>query len=95
MSEGVRRSPLPAGQLPGEGEYGSALERATQFILSCQKANGLVSFHAPEGAPIGREIEDTLGVTGAYNHAISSLTLSEIYGMSQPDRSKHVREDVS
>jgi hypothetical protein len=83
------------GHMPGEGEYGRLLEQATKFILSCQKSNGLVSFHAPEGTPISRDIEGTLGVTGAYNHAISSLTLSEMYGMSQPERAAPIETAVA
>jgi hypothetical protein len=76
---------MSQGRLPGEGEYGQVLEGATQYILSCQKPNGLIALHGPEGATIDRDLDETLGVTGAYNHAISSLTLSEMYGMqSEP-----------
>jgi hypothetical protein len=82
------------GHLPGEGEYGRVLERATQFILSCQKRNGLVSLYGPEGVELSRDIDETLGVTGAYNHAISSLTLSEIYGV-QTDRSESMQQAIA
>src|SRR5262245_12006142 len=29
------------GHLPGEGRYGRELDRAAEFIVACQKANGL------------------------------------------------------
>jgi hypothetical protein len=82
------------GHMPGEGEYGRVLERATQFILRCQKPNGLVSLYGPEGTELSRDIDQTLGVTGAYNHAISSLTLSEMYGI-QPGRSEPIQQAIA
>src|SRR2546423_14986692 len=30
------------GNVPGKGQYGTRLERATDFVLSCQKPNGLI-----------------------------------------------------
>jgi hypothetical protein len=73
------------GHNPDDSQYGPLLERAIKFILACQKPNGLVTLYGPEGSRITRDIEDTIGVTGAYNHAISSLTLSEVYGMKSDD----------
>jgi hypothetical protein len=74
------------GHLPGAGPYGSRLEKATEFIMSCQKENGLVTLNGPEGKRISREVSYELGVTAAYNHAISSLVLSETYGMGRANR---------
>ena len=37
----------------------------------------------PTGPTLTRNVSYELGVTAAYNHAISSLTLAEIYGMGQ------------
>ena len=31
------------GHVPGDGQYGQRLERATDFVLSCQKENGLIT----------------------------------------------------
>jgi hypothetical protein len=76
------------GHIPGEGEYGQRLSRATDFILSCQKQNGLVTLLGPEGPRITSDIPIPIGEPAAYNHAISSLTLAEVYGMSQHDDSK-------
>jgi hypothetical protein len=74
---------MAQGHNPGVGPYGQQLEKATRFIMSCQKENGLVTLNGPEGPTLTRDVSYELGVTAAYNHAISSLTLSEIYGMGQ------------
>jgi hypothetical protein len=71
------------GHNPGVGPYGEQLEKATRYIISCQKQNGLVTLNGPEGPKLTRNVSYELGVTAAYNHAISSLTLSEIYGMGR------------
>jgi hypothetical protein len=71
------------GHNPGNGLYGERLKRATDFIMSCQKPNGLVALYAPAGSRISRNVGETIGVTAAYNHAIGSLALSETYGMGQ------------
>jgi hypothetical protein len=74
---------MAQGHNPGVGPYGQHLEKATRYIMSCQRENGLVTLNGPEGAELTRDISYELGVTAAYNHGISSLTLSEIYGMGQ------------
>jgi hypothetical protein len=74
---------MAQGHNPGVGPYGQQLEKATRYIMSCQKQNGLVTLNGPEGPTLTRDVSYELGVTAAYNHAISSLTLSEIYGMGQ------------
>ena len=71
------------GHVPGDGPYGEQLAKATRYIMSCQKENGLVTLEGPEGAQLTRDVSYEVGVTAAYNHGISSLTLSEIYGMGQ------------
>jgi hypothetical protein len=73
------------GHMPGEGEFGDRLEKATNFIINCQKRNGLIMLEGPDTAEITRNVEHLKSVAGAYNHAISSLTLAEMYGM-RPER---------
>jgi hypothetical protein len=79
------------GHLPGEGFYGQRLDRAAQYVSSCQKPNGLVTVIGPDGPTIARNVAHDVGVTAAYNHAISSLLLSELYGMSDPGRAKRIQ----
>lgn len=83
------------GHNPGEGQFGSCLEDATRFILRCQKPNGLIALEGPEGEEISRDVEHFVGVAGAYNHAISALTLAEMYGMSAENKSGSVQAAVS
>jgi hypothetical protein len=83
------------GHNPGEGPYGQRLERAVDFIMSCQKQNGLITLYGPEGPRITRNISHEIGYTATYNHAISSLTLSEIYGMGQPTKAEQMRRVIN
>ncbi len=39
----------------------------------------------PNGSPINRNVQADVGVCAAYNHAISSLNLSELYGLSDAE----------
>jgi hypothetical protein len=86
---------LSCGNLPGEGRYGRSLDRAEDYILACQKENGLVSLIAPDGARISRNVKHGVGVHAAYNHAISSLTISEAYGLAQNQRSKRIQSAIN
>src|SRR5437870_1310166 len=44
------------GHVPGKGQYGARLERATDYVISCQKQNGVVTKLGPDGSPITRQI---------------------------------------
>jgi hypothetical protein len=83
------------GNLPGDGKFGTQLQRATEFVAGCQKANGLITLIGPDGPRISRAVDHDVGVTAAYNHAISSLTLSEVYGTSKADRSTRLKRVIS
>ncbi len=82
------------GHVPGDGPYGKTLERATDYVLSCQKQNGLVTRLGPDGPRITRLVGREIGGCAAYNHAISSLVLSEVYGMSPPDRTRRLQAAI-
>ena len=82
------------GHNPGEGEYGRRLDRATDFILACQKQNGLVTLLGPEGPQITANVANEIGEPAAYNHAIASLTLSEMYGMGHPKRADQLTRAI-
>lgn len=86
---------LSHGHMPGEGRYGEALARAVEFVQTCQKENGLVAQIGPEGPTITRIVSRNIGTTAAYNHAISSLAISEIYGMSQTDQPEAMKDVIA
>lgn len=81
------------GHAPGSGPYGDRLERAVKFIIGCQKPNGLIMLVGGDEPQISRIIDHDVGVAGTYDHAISSLTLSELYGMN-PSKSGARLKDV-
>ncbi len=83
------------GHVPGEGPYGKRLERASDFVLACQKENGLITLMGPEGPRISRNIDSAVGVAAAYNHAISALTVSELYGMDSATRDRRTETVIS
>jgi hypothetical protein len=78
------------GHAPGNGQYGRRLERATDFVLACQKENGLLAKVGVDGPEISRQLDGHMGTCTAYDHAISSLLLSEVYGMSEPQRAQRM-----
>lgn len=82
------------GHHPGEGPYGQRIERAIDFIAASQKENGLVARLAPEGPTITPNVARHIGESAVYNHAISSLALSEMYGMSQLKRADAVERAI-
>jgi hypothetical protein len=57
---------LSAGHLPGRGEFGDGIGRATDYVLSCVTEEGYVSAHD----------------TRMYSHAFATLFLAEVYGMT-------------
>jgi hypothetical protein len=86
---------LAHGHLPGDGPYGQHLERATDFVLESQKENGLLSRVGPNGPRITRNMPHEIGDAAAYNHAIGSLMLSELYGLSRTERSDRIQQTVA
>lgn len=84
---------LARGHLPGEGPYGPALDRAVQYVIRCQKPDGLISLLNPGPPDITAEPGQP-SVTGAYNHPISGLMLAEVYGMSAGDNAPDVRKAI-
>lgn len=84
------------GHVPRDvGPYGQRLERAVGYVLNCQKESGLFALSAPEGETINRNVSQEVGVTTAYNHAISALAISEIYGMGFADESKQPKQAIT
>lgn len=82
------------GEMPGRGRYGERLERAADFIVNCQKQNGLVALLAPDAPEIPRYIAHDLGAATAYNHGISSLALAELYGATEGERAERLKSAI-
>jgi len=82
------------GHTAGEGKYGFQLDRAAEYIISCQKQNGLITRLGPEGPRITQNVANEIGEPAAYNHAIGSLTLSEMYGMGRPKRAAQLKRVI-
>ena len=81
---------LSRGHQPGVGPYGQQLNRAIDFVVSCQKADGLFSYEKPERQYISRAASHT----ATYNHAIAGLMLGEVYGHVTGERARKVRAAI-
>ncbi len=82
------------GHVPSRGPYGARLERAVDYVIRCQKPNGVIAKTGPEGPRITRSIEHEMGACAAYNHGISSLTISEIYGMGGATSAARLKQAI-
>ncbi len=78
------------GHVPGEGRYGAVLERAVDYVLSTQRADGLLS----AGEPEARHVDKAPSHGASYNHAIAGMMLCEAYGMTDTGRSKRIERAV-
>ena len=58
---------LAAGNLPGRGEYGTVIAKATDYVLSDVRPEGYI----------------TANETRMYSHAFATLFLAEVYGMTE------------
>jgi len=79
------------GHVPGEGPYGLKLEQAIDYIMSCQKRNGLLALAIPNSEKLPRNINHSLGVSAVYCHAISGLLLCEAYAMTGAKQAEKMR----
>jgi hypothetical protein len=81
---------LSAGFLPDEGPYGERISSGIDYVLSCQKSDGLLCLRRPGPAFVHREPSHT----GSYNHAIAGLLLCEVYGMVKQHRAEQIRPAI-
>ncbi|MBL9134641.1 MAG: terpene cyclase/mutase family protein [Verrucomicrobiales bacterium] len=77
---------LSRGHIAGEGPYGRHLDRGIDFVLQCQRSDGLL---AAAGADSGSN-----GKTANYNHAIAGLMLTEVYGMTDRARAAKLKPAI-
>ncbi|MBI3820759.1 MAG: terpene cyclase/mutase family protein [Planctomycetes bacterium] len=69
---------LANGQAPGRGKYGKVVDRALEYVLSCQQSNGYF----------------TVNGSRMYSHAFSTLFLAELMGMVKRDDVREKLEDA-
>lgn len=68
---------LSAGHVPGRGGYGENVDRAVDFIVSCQNHSGFI------------KRDDSMEHGPMYGHGFATLFLSEVYGMSPKRKEIH------
>ena len=61
------------GSVPGEGPYGKEIGKGLQFLLNSQKESGLIVADPKSQAPM-------------YQHALATVALAEMYGMTDNPR---------
>ncbi len=66
---------LAKGYTPGTGPYGEVLEKGIDFVIDSQQHNGMLVGEKHSHGPM-------------YSHTISTLMLSEITGMVDPERQR-------
>jgi hypothetical protein len=71
---------LSAGHVPGEGKYGTTVERGVRWVLQQQKVNGLIAVSG------GHEM---------YHHGIATLMLAEVAGMTDGELAVEVRHKLA
>src|SRR5204863_2613380 len=81
---------LSRGHQPGIGPHGQRLNRAIDFVLTCQKPSGLIALQLNDP----QDALETAQYAAVYNHAISSLMLAEIYGQVSGQRAKAARQAI-
>lgn len=69
---------LSRGHLPEQGVYGERISRTANYLLSSQQPDGLIA-------------RQRQAYHAPYNHGISSLVISELYGISRPTDDAHYR----
>lgn len=78
---------LSRGHQPGLGPYGTQMERGIDFVLACQREDGLFSFQPPGD----EHVDMGPSHTAVYNHAIAGLMLGEVFGHVAGQRMEAVK----
>jgi hypothetical protein len=81
---------LSRGHQPGHGPYGELMNRGIDFVISCQKPDGLLCYETPSR---GFQAAGP-SKTGSYNHAIAGVMLGEIYGHVSAPRAPAVKQAI-
>ncbi|MCA9074815.1 MAG: terpene cyclase/mutase family protein [Planctomycetaceae bacterium] len=78
---------LSRGHLPDEGQYSTEIQKGVDYVLSMQAPDGAITLRR-----VGRD--RAAHFEGNYNHAISGLMLTEVYGMTSTKRQKLIQEVI-
>jgi len=94
---------ISKGHLPGEGPYGRQLDAAIDYVLKCQQPSGLLAASGA-GTPQITNLQlqqsttittgSTSGKTANYNHGISGLMLTEVYGLTDRARGAKLKPAI-
>ncbi len=82
---------LSRGHQPGYGPYGAQIDKAIDFVISCQMPDGLFSYLPPEAMHIDKRPSHT----AVYNHAIAGLMLGEVYGHVTGQRMRDAKTAIT
>lgn len=87
---------LSRGHKPGEGPYGSILNKAINYVVSQQKESGLFSTSEVDYARINIEMNpfSYAVASKSYNHAICMLMLGEVYGLTGEREAFRIRNAI-
>ena len=78
---------LADGHVPRQGSYGKTLDHGIDFVLSCQRSDGLLTYVPPGTVHHAWKSAHT----AIYNHAFAGLLLSQVYGITSDDRASRLR----
>ncbi len=81
---------LSRGYQPGAGPYGEQLNRAIDYVISCQQVDGLLCKDVPGPTFQSRQASQT----ATYNHGIAGLMLGEVYGQVTGQRARNVKQTI-
>ena len=73
---------LARGNIPGQGPYGDTLNHTIDYVLGMQRPSGLLSKAAGGNAVM-------------YEHGISAVMLSEVYGMVDDTRRERIEKALA
>lgn len=73
---------LARGHMPGQGRYGDVINKAIDYVLSCQGEKGLIS-------------KGEHGNAAMYEHGISTSMLSEAFGMVDDTRKQRIEKALA
>ena len=79
------------GHLPGLGEYGEQLDQAVEFILNCQRKDGLLSY-MKDFSP--KFQDHNAAACASYNHGIAGMTLCQLYGMNAGKKEERIADAI-